>query len=106
LEEVAPHGGATRSESARAFLVSESTIGQRIVRAKRTLSEAHVPFEVPQGADFDARLASVLQVVYLVFDEGYSATSGDDWIRPALCEDYQQAERVEKKAAEQRELFG
>ena len=80
-------GGLRTDEIARAFLVSESTIGQRVVRAKRTLSEAHVPFEVPQGADFDARLASVLQVIYLVFNEGYSATSGDDWVRPALCED-------------------
>ena len=80
-------GGLRTDEIARAFLVSETTVGQRIVRAKRTLSAAHVPFEVPQGSDFDARLASVLQVVYLVFNEGYSATSGDDWVRPALCED-------------------
>jgi RNA polymerase sigma factor (sigma-70 family) len=87
-------GGLRTDEIARAFLVSEPTIGQRIVRAKRTLSEAHVPFEVPQGADFDARLASVLQVVYLVFNEGYSATSGDDWVRPALCEDALRLGRV------------
>jgi len=87
-------GGLRTDEIARAFLVSESTIGQRIVRAKRTLSEAHVPFEVPQGVDFDARLASVLQVVYLVFNEGYSATSGDDWVRPALCEDSLRLGRV------------
>jgi RNA polymerase sigma factor (sigma-70 family) len=87
-------GGLRTDEIARAFLVSESTIGQRVVRAKRTLSEAHVPFEVPQGADFDARLASVLQVIYLVFNEGYSATSGDDWVRPALCEDALRLGRV------------
>jgi RNA polymerase sigma-70 factor (ECF subfamily) len=80
-------GGLRTDEIARAFLSSEATIAQRIVRAKRTLSEARVPFEVPQGADFDARLASVLQVIYLVFNEGYTATSGEDWIRPALCED-------------------
>jgi RNA polymerase sigma-70 factor (ECF subfamily) len=87
-------GGLRTDEIARAFLVSEPTIGQRVVRAKRTLSEAHVPFEVPQGADFDARLASVLQVIYLVFNEGYSATSGDDWVRPALCEDALRLGRV------------
>jgi RNA polymerase sigma factor (sigma-70 family) len=80
-------GGLTTDEIARAFLVPESTIAQRIVRAKRTLSDAHVPFEVPRGAEFEARLASVLQVIYLVFNEGYSATAGDDWMRPALCED-------------------
>jgi predicted RNA polymerase sigma factor len=68
-------------------LVPEPTIAQRIVRAKRTLSEAHVPFEVPRGAELAARLSSVLEVIYLVFNEGYSATSGDDWMRPALCED-------------------
>ena len=87
-------GGLATDEIARAFLISVSAIGQRIVRAKRTLSEAHVPFEVPQGADFDARLGSVLQVVYLVFNEGYSATSGDDWVRPALCEDALRLGRV------------
>jgi RNA polymerase sigma factor (sigma-70 family) len=80
-------GGLTTDEIARAFLVPESTIAQRIVRAKRTLSDAHVPFEVPRGAEFEARLTSVLQVIYLVFNEGYSATAGDDWMRPALCED-------------------
>ena len=69
------------------ILVPEPTIAQRIVRAKRTLSEAHVPFEVPRGAEFTARLSSVLQVIYLIFNEGYSATSGDDWMRPALCEE-------------------
>jgi RNA polymerase sigma factor (sigma-70 family) len=87
-------GGLRTDEIARAFLVSESTIGQRVVRAKRTLSEVHVPFEVPHGADFHARLASVLQVIYLVFNEGYSATSGDDWVRPALCEDALRLGRV------------
>jgi len=80
-------GGLTTPEIARAFLVPESTIGQRIVRAKRTLAEAHVPFEVPRGAELAARLSSVLGVIYLVFNEGYSATGGDDWVRPALCED-------------------
>ena len=80
-------GGLTTDEIARAFLVPEPTIGQRIVRAKRTLADAHVPFEVPRGDEFTARLSSVLQVIYLVFNEGYSATAGDDWMRPALCED-------------------
>ena len=80
-------GGLTTEEIARAFLVSEPTIAQRIVRAKRTLAEARVPFELPRGADRAARLSSVLEVVYLVFNEGYSATAGDDWLRPALCED-------------------
>jgi len=80
-------GGLTTDEIARAFLVPEPTIAQRIVRAKRTLSEAHVPFEVPVGNEREARLSSVLEVIYLIFNEGYSATSGDDWMRPALCED-------------------
>jgi RNA polymerase sigma-70 factor (ECF subfamily) len=80
-------GGLTTEEIARAFLVPESTVAQRIVRAKRTLSEAHVPFEVPRGAELSARLSTVLKVIYLVFNEGYSATAGDDWVRPALCED-------------------
>jgi RNA polymerase sigma-70 factor, ECF subfamily len=80
-------GGLTTEEIARAFLVAESTVAQRIVRAKRTLAEARVPFEVPRGAELAARLASVLEVVYLVFNEGYAATAGDDWMRPALCED-------------------
>jgi RNA polymerase sigma factor (sigma-70 family) len=80
-------GGLTTEEIARAYLVSEPTVAQRIVRAKRTLSEAHVPFEVPRGADLAARLSSVLEVVYLIFNEGYSATAGDHWLRPALCED-------------------
>jgi len=80
-------GGLTTDEIARAFLVPEPTVAQRIVRAKRTLSEAKVPFEVPRGPDLAARLSSVLEVIYLVFNEGYSATSGDDWMRPTLCED-------------------
>jgi predicted RNA polymerase sigma factor len=80
-------GGLTTAEIARAFLVPEPTIAQRIVRAKRTLAEARVPFEVPRGEDLAARLSSVLEVIYLVFNEGYSATAGDDWTRPALCED-------------------
>ncbi|NJD28385.1 MAG: sigma-70 family RNA polymerase sigma factor, partial [Chloroflexi bacterium] len=87
-------GGLTVEEIARAYLVAEPTIGQRITRAKRTLAEAQVPFEVPTGADFEARLGSVLQVVYLVFNEGYSATAGDDWVRPALCEDALRLGRV------------
>jgi RNA polymerase sigma factor (sigma-70 family) len=80
-------GGLSTPEIARAFLVPESTIAQRIVRAKRTLAEARVPFEVPRGAERTARLWSVLEVIYLVFNEGYSATAGDDWLHPALCED-------------------
>jgi len=80
-------GGLTTDEIARAFLISEPTVAQRIVRAKRTLSEAHVPFEIPRKAELSERLASVLEVIYLVFNEGYSATSGDDWVRPALCEE-------------------
>jgi RNA polymerase sigma factor (sigma-70 family) len=80
-------GGLTTDEIARAYLVAEATIAQRIVRAKKTLSEARVPFEVPRGREFTARLSSVLQVLYLIFNEGYSATSGDDWLRPSLCED-------------------
>src|SRR6266540_5430203 len=80
-------GGLTTEEIARAFLVSEPTIAQRIVRAKRTLAEARVPFEVPRGEDLSARLPSVLEVIYLIFNEGYAATQGDDWTRPELCED-------------------
>jgi RNA polymerase sigma-70 factor (ECF subfamily) len=80
-------GGLSTGEIARAFLVPERTIAQRIVRAKRTLTEAQVPFEMPRGADRAERLSSVLEVIYLIFNEGYSATSGDDWLRPALCED-------------------
>ena len=80
-------GGLTTDEIARAFLVPKATIQQRIVRAKRTLAAAHVPFEVPRGGELAQRLESVLEVLYLVFNEGYSATAGDEWVRPALCED-------------------
>jgi RNA polymerase sigma factor (sigma-70 family) len=80
-------GGLTTEEIARAFLVTEPTIAQRIVRAKRTLRETHVPFEVPRVPELAARLSSVLEVIYLIFNEGYSATAGDDWTRPALCEE-------------------
>ena len=80
-------GGLTTGEIARAFLVPEPTIAQRIVRAKRTLADRRVPFEVPRGAELAARLSSVLEVIYLVFNEGYAATAGDDWMRPALCEE-------------------
>jgi RNA polymerase sigma factor (sigma-70 family) len=87
-------GGLTTAEIARAFLVPDATVAQRIVRAKRTLAEAHVPFEVPRGAELAARLSSVLEVLYLVFNEGYTATAGDDWMRPALCEDALRLGRV------------
>jgi len=80
-------GGLTTDEIARAFLVPEPTVAQRIVRAKRTLAEERVPFEVPRGAELAARLSSVLEVIYLIFNEGYSATAGDDWMRPALCDE-------------------
>ncbi|HET7862869.1 MAG TPA: RNA polymerase sigma factor, partial [Burkholderiaceae bacterium] len=80
-------GGLSTDEIARAFLVSEATVAQRIVRAKRSLSEARVPCELPRGAERQARLGSVLEVLYLIFNEGYSATAGDDWMRPALCEE-------------------
>src|SRR5438552_3497886 len=80
-------GGLTTEEIARAFLVPEPTVAQRIVRAKRTLAEARVPFEVPRGAELAARLSSVLEVLYLIFNEGYAATAGDAWLRPELCED-------------------
>ncbi|HLB09187.1 MAG TPA: RNA polymerase sigma factor [Gemmatimonadaceae bacterium] len=80
-------GGLTTDEIARAFLVPEATIAQRIVRAKKTLAEAKVPFEVPRAAELETRLSSVLGVIYLIFNEGYAATAGDDWMRPALCED-------------------
>jgi RNA polymerase sigma factor (sigma-70 family) len=79
--------GLTTAEIARAFLVSEATLAQRIVRAKRTLAEAQVPFEIPRREELGARLSSVLEVVYLIFNEGYSATAGEDWMRPALCEE-------------------
>jgi RNA polymerase sigma factor (sigma-70 family) len=87
-------GGLTTEEIARAFLAAESTVAQRIVRAKRTLAEARVPFEVPQGAERAERLSSVLEVIYLVFNEGYAATAGDDWLRPGLCEDALRLGRV------------
>ncbi|MEU7603682.1 RNA polymerase sigma factor [Streptomyces sp. NPDC041003] len=87
-------GGLTTQEIARAFLASEPSVAQRIVRAKRTLAKAGVPFEVPYGADRDARLSSVLEVIYLIFNEGYSATAGDDLVRPALCEDALRLARV------------
>ncbi|MBL8895961.1 MAG: RNA polymerase sigma factor [Rhizobiales bacterium] len=80
-------GGLTTPEIARAFFTAEPTIAQRIVRAKRTLTEAHIPFEVPRGAEREERIASVLQVLYLIFNEGYAATSGDDWMRPQLCDE-------------------
>ena len=86
--------GFTTPEIARAFLAPEPTIQQRIVRAKRTLAEKQVPYEVPRGPELAARLASVLEVIYLIFNEGYSATAGDDWVRPALCEDAQRLGRV------------
>jgi RNA polymerase sigma-70 factor (ECF subfamily) len=87
-------GGLTTDEIGRAFLVSEATIAQRIVRAKRTLTAARVTFEIPRGAELTERLASVLEVLYLVFNEGYSATAGDDWMRPGLCEDALRLGRV------------
>src|SRR5438132_114791 len=87
-------GGLTTDEIARAFLVPEPTVAQRIVRAKRTLAEAQVPFEVPRKTELADRLASVLEVIYLVFNEGYSATAGDDWMRPQLCEDALRLGRV------------
>src|SRR6266498_1351030 len=80
-------GGLTTEEIARAFLVPEPTIAQRIVRAKRTLAEARVPFEVPVGTERIARLSSVLEAIYLIFNEGYSATAGEDWMRPTLCQE-------------------
>ena len=80
-------GGLTTDEIARAFVSSEPTIAQRIVRAKRTLSEKQIPFEIPRGVELNQRLASVLEVIYLIFNEGYTATAGDDWMRPALCEE-------------------
>src|SRR5262249_31404615 len=87
-------GGLTTEEIARAFLVPEPTVAQRIVRAKRTLAEARVPFEVPRGPELAARLSSVVEVIYLIFNEGYSATAGDAWVRPALCEDAPRLGRI------------
>ena len=94
-------GGLTTDEIARAYLVSEPTIAQRIVRAKRTLAEKQVPFEVPRGAERTERLSSVLEVIYLIFNEGYSATAGDDWMRPALCEDALRLARILAELAPQ-----
>jgi len=100
-------GGLTTTEIARAFLVPESAIAQRIVRAKRTLADANVPFEVPRGAELSARLANVLQVIYLIFNEGYSATAGDEWHRPALCEDALRLGRIlAELAPEEPEVHG
>jgi RNA polymerase sigma-70 factor, ECF subfamily len=87
-------GGLTTDEIARAFLAQESTVAQRIVRAKRSLGEAKVPFEVPRGAELERRLTSVLEVIYLIFNEGYAATAGDDWMRPALCEEAMRLGRI------------
>src|SRR5438132_13295581 len=99
--------GGRAGEIARAFLVPEPTIAQRIVRAKRTLADARVPFEVPRGAELAARLSSVLQVIYLIFNEGYSATAGDDWVRPALCEDALRLGRIlAGLAPEEPEVYG
>jgi RNA polymerase sigma-70 factor (ECF subfamily) len=100
-------GGLTTGEIARAFLVSEPTIAQRIVRAKRTLADAKVPFEVPRGADLAGRLSSVLEVIYLIFNEGYAATAGDDWMRPGLCEDALRLGRIlAELAPEEPEVHG
>jgi len=94
-------GGLTTDEIARAFLASEPAVAQRIVRAKKTLTAEKVPFEVPRGAELTARLSSVLEVLYLIFNEGYSATAGADWVRPALCEDAQRLGRVLSELAPQ-----
>jgi predicted RNA polymerase sigma factor len=94
-------GGLTTVEIARAFLVPEPTIAQRIVRAKRTLTEKRVPFEVPRGPELAARLSSVLEVIYLIFNEGYAATAGDDWMRPVLCEDALRLGRILAELAPQ-----
>ena len=100
-------GGLTTDEIARAFLVPEPTMAQRIVRAKRTLSEKRVPFEVPRGADRAERLASVLEVIYLIFNEGYTATAGGDWVRPQLCEEALRLGRVlAELAPEEAEVHG
>ena len=100
-------GGLTTDEIARAFLVSEPTVAQRIVRAKRTLAKEQVRFEVPRGLDRAPRLASVLEVIYLIFNEGYTATAGDDWMRPALCEDALRLGRIlAELAPEEPEVHG
>jgi predicted RNA polymerase sigma factor len=99
--------GLSTQEIARAFVQSESTIAQRIVRAKRTLTNANVPFEVPRGEELQARLAAVLEVIYLIFNEGYTATAGDDWMRPALCEEAMRLARMlAQLAPTQREVHG
>jgi RNA polymerase sigma factor (sigma-70 family) len=94
-------GGLTTDEIARAFLVPEATIAQRIVRAKKTLAQEHIPFEVPRGKELPQRLSSVLGAIYLIFNEGYSATAGDDWMRPALCEDALRLGRILAELAPQ-----
>ena len=100
-------GGLTTDEIARAFVVPKSTIQQRIVRAKRTLAAAHVPFEVPRGPDLTVRLESVLEVIYLIFNEGYAATAGEAWVRPALCEDALRLGRIlAELAPEEPEVHG
>jgi RNA polymerase sigma-70 factor (ECF subfamily) len=100
-------GGLTTDEIARAFLVPEATIAQRIVRAKKRLGRARVPFEVPRGPELTARLSSVLEVIYLVFNEGYAATAGDDWMRPALCEEAMRLGRIlAELAPSQSEVHG
>ena len=100
-------GGLTSDEIARAFLVAEPTIQQRIVRAKRTLSDAKVAFEVPRGAELEARLSSVLSVIYLIFNEGYSATAGEDWMRPQLCQEAVRLGRIlAELAPEEPEVHG
>jgi RNA polymerase sigma factor (sigma-70 family) len=100
-------GGLTTEEIARAFLVPVATVAQRIVRAKRTLAEAHVPYEVPRGPELASRLAAVLEVIYLIFNEGYAATSGDDWIRPTLCEEALRLGRIlAELAPEEPEVHG
>ncbi len=100
-------GGLTTEEIARGFLTTVPTVQQRIVRAKRTLTAAHVPFEVPRRPELAARLASVLEVIYLIFNEGYSATAGDDWVRPALCEDALRLGRIlAELAREDAEVHG
>jgi len=94
-------GGLTTEEIARAFLVSEATVAQRVVRAKRTLAEKRIPFETPHGDELAARLSSVLEVIYLIFNEGYTATAGGDWMRPALCEDALRLGRILAELAPQ-----
>lgn len=94
-------GGLTTQEIARAFLIPEATVAQRIVRSKRTLAEKRIPFEVPRGEELSARLSSVLAVIYLIFNEGYSAATGDDWMRPALCEDALRLGRILAELAPQ-----